>query len=448
MKFTKHFASSVCLVIFSATSNAAEYHVYPGQPIQFSIDIATHGDVIIVHQGTYWETLNMLGKAVTLRSEEPTNPAVVANTIINGDGQGPVITCDTTEGNDTIISGFTITNGSSSLGGGMFNYYSSPDVNHCTFSGNEANDKGGGMYNNHGEPVVRDCTFTNNTAWFKGGGMYNDNCTTTILDCTFSSNMATQASLAVEGGGAIHSYFSTITISNCSFTDNSTNMYGSSPGGAIQERSCNSTTITNCLLENNSTHGVGGGIYSYLSPSTISECTFSNNTAINGGGGVYICSEDSTISSCVFNNNMAGLGGGIYVGCYSPTISDCHIHHNTLTFGFGGGIASPWDGNPIISNTQICSNSPDQIHGSFTSNGGLTIQEECPVPTGACCIGEGCIETSDAADCSDAGGTFMGHESDCATVTCPEPCPADLTGDGQVNIDDIFAILGMWGLCP
>ncbi len=27
-------------------------------------------------------------------------------------------------------------------------------------------------------------------------------------------------------------------------------------------------------------------------------------------------------------------------------------------------------------------------------------------------------------------------------------CPADLTGDDQVNIDDIFALLGMWGECP
>ncbi len=28
------------------------------------------------------------------------------------------------------------------------------------------------------------------------------------------------------------------------------------------------------------------------------------------------------------------------------------------------------------------------------------------------------------------------------------PCPADLTGDDQVNIEDIFAVLGLWGACP
>ncbi len=29
-----------------------------------------------------------------------------------------------------------------------------------------------------------------------------------------------------------------------------------------------------------------------------------------------------------------------------------------------------------------------------------------------------------------------------------DDCPGDLTGDNQVNIDDIFAILGLWGDCP
>ncbi|UCD74714.1 MAG: hypothetical protein JSV91_13110, partial [Phycisphaerales bacterium] len=27
------------------------------------------------------------------------------------------------------------------------------------------------------------------------------------------------------------------------------------------------------------------------------------------------------------------------------------------------------------------------------------------------------------------------------------PCPADLNHDGKVNIDDLFLILGAWGLC-
>ena len=30
-------------------------------------------------------------------------------------------------------------------------------------------------------------------------------------------------------------------------------------------------------------------------------------------------------------------------------------------------------------------------------------------------------------------------------LTHPSDCPEDVTGDGQVNIDDLFAVLGHWG---
>ena len=31
--------------------------------------------------------------------------------------------------------------------------------------------------------------------------------------------------------------------------------------------------------------------------------------------------------------------------------------------------------------------------------------------------------------------------------TCDD-CPEDINGDGKVNIDDLFEILGAWGPCP
>ncbi len=43
----------------------------------------------------------------------------------------------------------------------------------------------------------------------------------------------------------------------------------------------------------------------------------------------------------------------------------------------------------------------------------------------------------------------MGSSSGSTYVFGPSPCgPTDLTGDGMVDINDIFAILGMWGACP
>ena len=58
--------------------------------IQDAVVAASDGDMIFVYPGTYTSTadevVNMLGKAVTLRSLYPNNPDVVEGTIIDGEG--------------------------------------------------------------------------------------------------------------------------------------------------------------------------------------------------------------------------------------------------------------------------------------------------------------------------------------------------------------------------
>jgi len=49
----------------------------------------------------------------------------------------------------------------------------------------------------------------------------------------------------------------------------------------------------------------------------------------------------------------------------------------------------------------------------------------------------------------DGGGVGLWDESDAIfTVVEGTPCPADLTDDNQVNIQDVFAVLNAWGSCP
>ena len=52
---------------------------------------------------------------------------------------------------------------------------------------------------------------------------------------------------------------------------------------------------------------------------------------------------------------------------------------------------------------------------------------------------------------TDVGWQYCGWNIDDVQLTafiCEESdCPADITGDDQVNIDDIFAVLGLWGEC-
>ncbi|MHC4130217.1 MAG: right-handed parallel beta-helix repeat-containing protein, partial [Planctomycetota bacterium] len=48
--------------------HGAIINVGPGQSIQSAINIASSGDTIVVAPGTYHETIDFVGKAITVRS--------------------------------------------------------------------------------------------------------------------------------------------------------------------------------------------------------------------------------------------------------------------------------------------------------------------------------------------------------------------------------------------
>ncbi len=329
-----------CLPFLGTGVFAGEIHVYEGESIQAAIDGATGGDEIIVHEGTYAENIDFNGKAITVRSMDPTDPLVVVNTIIDGGGSGSVVSCVSAEGPDTVLSGFAITNGNGtwSLGGGMRNIGSSPTVTNCTFSGNWAGSYGGGMWNeSNASPTVTNCTFSGNSVGGGGGGM-------------------------------------------CNWT-------GSNP------------TVTNCTFSGNSAE-FGGGMRNFLSSPTVTNCTFSANTAVYGGGGML---------------NESG--------------------------------------NPVVTDCDFCVNAPEAIDGVYTDGGGNSLEfctppppPDEPVATGACCLNDGCIIATEA-DCLAADGIYMGDDTDCDTAGCPEPCPADITGDEVIDVLDLLEVLGAWGPC-
>ena len=84
----------------------------PKATIGAAINAAADGDHVVVAHGTYCESIDFMGKAITVRSNDPTDPAVVAATIIDGGGvEFHVVKCVTGEGPDTVLNGFTITGG-------------------------------------------------------------------------------------------------------------------------------------------------------------------------------------------------------------------------------------------------------------------------------------------------------------------------------------------------
>ena len=264
--------------------------------IQAAVDASSDGDEIVVMPGTYTSTqdghvVNMLGKAVTLRSSDPSDPVVVGATIIDGEGVRRGLACYTNETFQTIISGFTITNGSAVgfdyngngdieyweiTGGGMWNYNSSPTLTDCSFTGNDA-PYAGGMHNYYSSPMLTNCTFTNNSA-NGAGGMLNWESNPTLTDCTFTDNTA-----SVYGGGGMFNQTSSPTLTNCTFTGNS-----ASSGAGIYSANKSNPTLTDTTVCGNASGQISGDWTDNGGNSIADVCPIDCTSDINVDGNVDV----------------------------------------------------------------------------------------------------------------------------------------------------------------
>ncbi|UCD74138.1 MAG: right-handed parallel beta-helix repeat-containing protein [Phycisphaerales bacterium] len=422
----------------SADATADEIHVPDDWPfIQQAISVATDGDVIIAHPGQYTEHVDLMGKAITLRSIDPTDPGIVAGTRIVGPSSNPTVSCINGEGPNTLISGFTITHLSpAASGSGMHIDQASPEVTYCVFYDNHAAEDGGGMYVYIGGPTIRHCTFSENSAGENGGGISLSSGGPTIEHCTFSGNSA-----GYDGGG-MYSYFGDQIVTDCDFTDNT----AEGDGGALSA-TIGSPRVSGCSFTSNAAD-TGGGLHGYLSSLTVEDCDFTTNVTVYGGGGMFLDgNEDVIIRRTTFTGNSATGGGAILntLNYALVDVTDCTFSLNSASTGKGGAIYTSPDGRTTLADCTF-DGGPDAEHDSITGMEWEMLAPYSP-PTGACCLNGGCIVATEAA-CTEAGGTYMGDETTCADVDCPDPCPADVNDDETVNIDDIFEVLAQWGPCP
>jgi len=202
--------------------------------IQHAIDNVTAGGTINVAAGTYIENIALVDGVSVYGSGDDV-------TTILGTGIGSVVIANGV-GDTTVLSGFTIRNGSTGdSGGGMHNTDSSPTVSHCTFSANLAA-FGGGMANDNSSPTVTGCTFSGNSADY-GGGMHNSNGSSPVIStCTFENNTVT------ESGGGMFSNTSSPTVTDCTFSENHADWYG----GGMENINWSSPTVTTCTFSGNS----------------------------------------------------------------------------------------------------------------------------------------------------------------------------------------------------
>lgn len=225
VKYALVFAS---LLFLSAAAWAATWYVDddnapgpgsgtqedPFSKIQYGIDAASDGDAVLVMPGLYVENLDFLGKGITVVSSQ--GPGV---TVVDGNRSGSVVVFQNNEGTDSILEGFTLTNGSGTLdnsstkGGAILCSYASPSIKNNILSHNEAY-IGGGLYGSEANPIITNNFVFGNSAFY-GGAFCFVGSSPIITNNTLSRNTADFR------GGAVYVYHVILTITNSILWNNS-----------------------------------------------------------------------------------------------------------------------------------------------------------------------------------------------------------------------------------
>ena len=141
----------------------------PFASIQNGINTVQDNGTVLVLPGTYYENINFGSKKVTVRSNNPNDANVVANSIINANGSGSAVVFDSGEDANSVLTGFTITGGDTEVGGGIYINEASPVVERNVIRGNRAGSEGGGIYCQGGSATIRYNEISNNYSGFAGG---------------------------------------------------------------------------------------------------------------------------------------------------------------------------------------------------------------------------------------------------------------------------------------
>jgi len=220
--------------------------------IQAAIGAAANGDTIVVRPGTYVENIDFAGKAVTVIGEKGPE-----RTIVDGNKTDRCFIFQSGEGRNSVLEGFTITNGDAQGG------------------------NGGGI----------DCTLESGP---------------TITNCIIAGNRA-----AALGGGIACRGFSHAKITGCTFINNvSEGAYEGSQGGGLSCFILSNAIVTDCVFINNESQW-GGGLDCSGSYPVITNCVFRGNEAYIGGGAIFCSAADPTITNCTIVDNNAAIGGGL-----------------------------------------------------------------------------------------------------------------------------------------
>ena len=398
----KRFLSLVFITLFAVFPNYSQITInvpadYP--TIQEAIIAANTGDLVLVLEGTYYENINFLGKAITVASHYfmDGDERHIDKTIIDGSQPanpdfGSVVSFVSGEDTNSVLCGFTITGGTGTLefppgmppmreGGGVF----------CSASG-------GRIIHN----IIKNNKSEIATGMSWGGGFASSPPfvpTFVILENNVFEGNYLKGSVMTGGGGA--SFCSSgriiknIFIHNTIFAEE-----GSAGGGGLIVQSWSAPTppndvlmsdniiIHNKALQNESATfwlgGNGGGLTILGSKGKFVNNIIQHNevNAVNSSfapGVLFDFPPDEIyfINNIVSHNTYSGVGycygGGFAIWDGSPTLENNLFEKNEATFGGGGWIGDAFSYAKIINNTIIKNHAEQKGGALYTKNAAPTV---------------------------------------------------------------------------
>jgi predicted outer membrane repeat protein len=217
-----------------------------------------------------------------------------------------------------VLNGFTITNGNTTNGGGIYNKNGSPKFENCIIRANTASANGGGIYNENANATFVNCLIVANTAP-NGASVYNNASLPSLLNTTIADNTGAQGASLYNINGSSARIVNSISVRNASDIVNT----GSNPA-----------------YENSLIQGVGG----ITNTSNVVDANYSliaGSSAINGGNNtpanITLPAKDLTGKSRIIDSTV---DIGAFERIRSQTITASAI---TKTYGdepFTHGTAS------------------------------------------------------------------------------------------------------------
>ena len=286
--------------------------------IEEAVAAASPGDRVVVSRGVHLLTdpdgIDFEGKAITLMSTVPDNPAVVAATIIDCQGarydNQRAFHFHSGEGRDAVVTGFTIRNGYIVGSVGLSGVIPGDEINFPP---------DGRITADHGEDVVGD--------GYGGAILCEDESSPTFSYCVITDCLA-MGGYGGDGDDGANDFYNNGVDGE--WAGNAGNGSGNGYGGAVACLNESNPAFRDCSFIGNFARGGRGG---------DGGAGGSGNNAGSGGDGGA--------------SSGTGMGGAIYSDRgSSPRCFDCRFDNNTAAWGIigeGGPRGEGGDGTPVAS---------------------------------------------------------------------------------------------------